>query len=122
MKKKIKLFLIIVVSIIGIGFFIVEYIRKDNSEKYHATAECENTELNYVKEIFKTGITHASFKKKLKQNSIEAFFEWENANTKFIALRDILKECPSSGRQYCGITFEFENNKLTDIYPGYPCH
>ncbi len=109
-------------SIVGSGYFIVEYIRKDNREKYHSTAECENAELVYSKEIFEIGITYSDFKKVLRQKNIKNFFEWKNENAQFMSLKNILKECPVSGRQYCGIIFEFENNTLTGIYPGYPCH
>ena len=122
MIKKIIFFLITLITITGIGYFIIEYVRKDNREKYQLTAECENSELNYCKEIFEIGISYSEFENLLEQKSIEIFFEWKNENTEFIELRNILKECQLSGRQYCGITFEFKKSKLIDIYAGYPCH
>lgn len=122
MKKKIILFLILLVCSIGAGHLAIEYVRKDNSEKYHATAACEDAELNYCKETFEIGITYANFKKTLQQKDLEIFFSWEKEQTKFLELRHILKECPKSGRNYCGITFAFKNNTLDSIYSGNPCH
>jgi len=56
----------------------------------------------------------------LKQEDIELFSDWNNNETKFVELRNVIKDCQISGRPYFGITFEFKNNILTEIYAGYP--
>lgn len=120
--KNMLIVLISLICVSGIGYLIIEYVRKDNKDKYHATAQCEKVELIYCKETFRKGISYSDFKKLLTKEMIEKSYEWKEGNTQLIELQNILKKCQISGRQYCGITFEFKKNNLTDIYSGYPCH
>lgn len=71
MRKRIILTLITIISIIRIGHLIIEYIIKNNREKYHSTAECEYDELNYCKETFEIGITDSDFEKILEKKVLE---------------------------------------------------
>jgi len=117
-----KLVILVLLLIFAIGYALVEYVRQDNRNKYHSTVKCEESELIYCKENFNIGISYIEFKQQLAQKNIKNPFEWNEKDTKQISLRDILGKCPESGRQYCGITFEFKKNNLTEIYAGYPCH
>ncbi|WP_136467089.1 hypothetical protein [Flagellimonas onchidii] len=116
------LFAIILISLLGAGHAIIEYIKKSNRKKYNATKACENVELEYCKAIFNIGDSYSVFEKKREDMGIAIFREWKNEDTRFIKIKDVLKECPLSGRPYCGIIILFKQNKLTNISAGYPCH
>lgn len=121
-NRKTVLFIIVLITLFGTGYTIVLQIKKNNREKYNATEACENAELEYCKAIFNIGDSYSAFEKKREDMGVAIFTEWKNENTKFIKIKDVLKECPLSGRPYCGIIIIFEQNKLTNISAGYPCH
>lgn len=120
--KIFKLITLVLLLIFAIGYALVEYVRQDNSTKYHAMAKCEENELAYCKENFDIGISYTNFKRQLIQKNIKNPFEWDEKDIKLISIQNILEKCPESGRQYCGVTFEFKKKYLTEIYAGYPCH
>lgn len=120
--KKVVLISIALFGLVSIGYGIIEHIKKSNQKKYNATEACENVELEYCKAILNIGDSYSAFEEKLEDMGIAIFREWKNENTRFIKIKDVLKECPLSGRPYCGIIIVFEQNKLTNISAGYPCH
>lgn len=103
-------------------FWLTDKYRSSNRVKYNMTYTCEQDELIYCLRTFNIGITYDDFKSRLDKNDHKISEEWTNENHQYVKVSDILYKCPDSGRPYCGILFDFNNNELAKIEIGYPCH
>jgi hypothetical protein len=121
-KERIILIATILLLIFSNLYWFVNDYRTTNREDYYATYDCEQKELIYCIRTYPDGMTYENFKKKAFENKMTFFSEWEEGKNQTVEIRNVLNECPNSGRPYCGIMFYFNNGKLTDIQVGYPCH
>lgn len=123
MKNSKHIITLLVLALIGSNlFWMVDKYRSNNKQRYEDTYNCELNELNYCLNTFEKGMSYSTFKKKIKKMNLVPFNTWNNNNLQYLMIQNIQLPCPESNRPYCGIRFTFENQKLTHIEVGYPCH
>ena len=122
MKFKVSIIILILILLItnGLWWLYLESMKSKND--YHINEVCELREYIYCTETFKKGISFLEFEKIVKKENLSYNEILRKKDTIKVYMKDILEKCPKSGRQYCGINFKFENNKLITIKSGYPCH
>lgn len=98
--------------------WFIQLERLNSKLTYHATHICELERLSSLRTLLPTGTAV----EKLEQLCNSTDYHCDTSGQR--VLLDLnMTGCPLSGRPYCGYeVIVSENNEITSIMPGYPCH